>query len=313
MRIPRLAPAATASLALALAVSAAAAPATPGPNPADVYQATEVADGVVVAVHGHGSNLTCLRHGDGLVFVDAGLSTAVAARFRADMERRFSLKARALVLTHAHLDHVLGMGAFADVPVVAAAAGRAFLEELASYNWPEAEIAATARVFPTFPEDIREAKPFLPTIWFDSEVQLGTPDDPIAVRRTGGHSACSSHVWWPRTKVIVAGDLLQARRRPYFGDPATDLGVWIATLQRWLDDGAARFCPGHGPAIGADEVAAIRTYFVELTKAMAALKARGVPLEAVADDPSLPPGYWPADASVPRWWPLCLAAAYRGV
>ena len=299
-----------------LAVAAVIAT-TPAPSPsqdaATAYQAVDVADGVVMAVHAQGSNITCISHGGGLVFVDAGLSTKLAARFRSDMERRFALPTRALVLTHAHLDHVLGMGAFADVPVVAAAAGRPFLERLTAFTWDESSIAATTQVFPTFADVIGDAKPFLPTVWFDDEHQLGTAVDPLLVRRTGGHSACSSHVWWPKTKLVVTGDLVQARRRPYFGDGATDLKAWMSALQRWQDDGVARFCPGHGPVIGGDEVAQIRGYFVELTKALTALKARGVTLDAAIADPSLPPGYWPAGDTAPRWWPACIAAAYGGV
>ena len=292
------------------ACAAGAPPAVP--DAATSYEVVDVTDSVVMAVHAHGSNITCLRQGGGLVFVDAGLSTRLAARFRADMERRFGVPARALVLTHAHIDHVLGMAAFADVPVIAAAAGRLFLERLASFTWSKEAIASYAQIFPTFADVIGDARPFLPAVWFDDEHQVGTAVDPLVVRRTGGHSACSSHVWWPQAKVVVAGDLLQVRRRPYFGDPATDLKSWISALQRWLDAGATGFCPGHGPAIGASEVTQIREYFTALTKALAALKARGVSPEDATDDMSLPPGYWPP-AAVPRWWSASIAAAYRGL
>ena len=70
----------------------------------------------------YGSNITCIALDEGLVFVDASLSTAVAGQFRKDMEARFERKTIALILTHGHLDHFLGMGAFADVEVIAAAA-----------------------------------------------------------------------------------------------------------------------------------------------------------------------------------------------
>ena len=298
-------------LALPILAVGAAANDPPAPDPVTAYQAVEVTDNVVMAVHAHGSNITCIRHGDGLVFVDAGLSSRLAARFRAEMEQRFGLPTRALVLSHAHMDHVLGMGAFADVPVIAAEAGRAFMERLATFEWDERSIAGYTQIFPTFAQVIGDAKPFLPTVWFDDEHQLGTADDPLLARRTGGHSVCSSNVLWPRAGVVVAGDLVQSGRRPYFGDPTTDLAAWMAALQGWLDDGATRFCPGHGPVIGREELTRIRAYFVELTAAVAALKARGATLEDVLGDASLPAGYWPPDQQVPRWWPSCIAAAYR--
>jgi len=285
----------------------------PNEDAATAYEAVDVTDGVVMAVHRHGSNITCIRHGDGLVFVDASLSTRLAARFRADMEARFAVPTRALVLTHAHMDHVLGMGAFADVPVIAAAPGRGFMERLAGFEWNDEAIASYTQVFPTFADVVGDARPFVPTEWFDDTYQLGTDDDPLIVRRTGGHTACSSNVWQPRSGVVVAGDLVQARRRPYFGDRETDLGLWMAALQGWLDEGATRFCPGHGPAIGREELTAIQSYFADLTAALAALKARGVSLEAAMNDPSLPAGYWPAEERLPRWWPSCIAAAWRGL
>jgi glyoxylase-like metal-dependent hydrolase (beta-lactamase superfamily II) len=218
-------------LALPILAVSAAADDPPAQDPVTAYQAVEVTDNVVMAVHAHGSNITCIRHGDGLVFVDASLSTRLAARFRSDMEQRFGLPARALVLSHAHMDHVLGMGAFADVPVIAAAPGRAFMERLATFEWDERSIAGYTQIFPTFNQVIGDAKPFLPTVWFDDEHQLGTADDPLLARRTGGHSACSANVWWPRAGVVVAGDLVQSGRRPYFGDPTTDLAAWMAALQ----------------------------------------------------------------------------------
>lgn len=296
--------AATTAPALADGPPAAAADAPP-------YRAVDVSEAVVMAVHDHGSNITCVRHGGGLFFVDAGLSTALAARFRADMEERFGVPTRALVLTHAHMDHVLGMGAFADVPVIAATPGRGFMERLATFEWNDQSIAAYTQIFPTFSADIGEARPFVPTVWFEESHDLGSADDPLVVRRTGGHSVCSSHVWWPAAGLVVAGDLVQARRRPYFGDRTTDLDAWMTALQGWLDGGATRFCPGHGPLIGADELAAIRGYFVDLTAALAALKKRGVEPSAAMTDPSLPAGYWPQDATVPAWWPSCIAAAWR--
>lgn len=317
--MPILRHALPAASAMVLAASLAASPATDATEPpaaegaATAYEAVDVTDGVVMAVHRHGSNLTCIKHGGGLVFVDASLSTRLAARFRSDMEERFDLPTRALVLTHAHMDHVLGMGAFADVPVVAAAPGKGFMERLASFEWNDEAIASYTQVFPTFADVVGDAKPFVPTEWFDDTYQLGTDEDPLIVRRTGGHTACSSNLWQPRSGVVVAGDLVQARRRPYFGDRATDLDLWMAALQQWLDEGATRFCPGHGPAIGREELTAIRAYFVDLTAALADLKARGVTLEAAVQDPSLPAGYWPAEEQLPRWWPSCIAAAWRGL
>ena len=39
--------------------------------------------------HDHGANIACIATNQGLVFVDAGLNTDIAARFRAKMEEHF--------------------------------------------------------------------------------------------------------------------------------------------------------------------------------------------------------------------------------
>jgi len=74
----------------------------------------EVSPSVVMLQNERGSNITCIALDDGLVFVDTGLSTEVAADFRKTMEARFKRPTQALLLTHGHLDHIFAMGAFAD-------------------------------------------------------------------------------------------------------------------------------------------------------------------------------------------------------
>ena len=49
----------------------------------------DVSPSVVMAENSNGSNLTCIALDDGLIFVDAGLITDIAAEFRTTMEQRF--------------------------------------------------------------------------------------------------------------------------------------------------------------------------------------------------------------------------------
>jgi hypothetical protein len=48
----------------------------------------DISPSVVMAENPNGSNLTCIALDDGLVFVDAGLVTSIAADFRKAMEQR---------------------------------------------------------------------------------------------------------------------------------------------------------------------------------------------------------------------------------
>lgn len=271
------------------------------------YELVEASPSVVMLLHENGSNISCVALDDGLVFVDSSLSTRVAKRFRSDMEARFDRPAKALVLTHAHLDHILGMGAFADLPVWAASAGRPRWEHFVGIEWDERAIAGYGAIFKTLPDEISTAALRMPTRWFDDKLEF----DGAVIRRTGGHTVDSSSVFVEADKVVIAGDLVQARRRPYFGEADTDFDAWIGAMRDWEGLEPAAVCPGHGPVIDAEELRVVRVWFEDLTAAAAKLKARGVSLEEMVTHDELPAGYWPAEASVPRWWGFCVRRLYE--
>ena len=272
------------------------------------YELVEVSDSVVMAFNSNGSNIACVALDKGLLFVDASLSTRVAGRFRRDMEARFGRPSLALLLTHAHLDHILGMGAFADLPVYAAEAGRPRWEQVLAIEWDERKIAGLAAVFPTFPDELPSAKLRMPTEWFKDGLELG--GGRVVVRRTGGHTADSSSVVLAGERVVIAGDAVQARRRPYFGEPDTDMPVWIETLKAWQRMAPIEVCPGHGPVIDGAELAVMRSWFEAVSQAVAELKAGGATLDEVIASDALPAGYWPEESTVPGWWPYCVKRLY---
>lgn len=303
--------------------SSAAAPpgGTAGQQAATAVQAgespgftlVEVSPSVVMARHAYGANITCVALDDGLVFLDTGMSTEIAARFRNAMEKRFERKTKTLLLTHAHIDHFLGMGAFSDVEVVAAEAGRELFEKQLQIEFDEAKIEAYTQVFPKFRDAIGSAKPFLPTRWFKEEITFGGGDRRLVVTNAGGHSSCSSFARFGPEGVIVAGDLVQVDQYPYFGDPSTDLQAWIKTLARWEGMEIAKIAPGHGRIVERDYIPRMRLFFEEMISALKQLKAEGVPEEEVVRHPSLPKRYWPEDLPEPRWWPYCIVSLYRSL
>ena len=291
---------------LAATMTRAGAPAEAVPP----YTLVEVSPTVVMALHDNGSNTTCVALDDGLAFFDAGLSTRTARHFRRAMEARFERPTFALVLTHAHLDHILGMAAFDDVEVVAAASGRPRWEHFMAVEWDDKAIAGYASVFPTLPDEIGDAVLRLPTVWFEDEYVLDRGDDAITIRRTGGHTIDSSSVVIGDEKVVITGDLVQARRRPYFGEPDTDFDAWIGALRAWEELDVGAVCPGHGPVIDRAELGAIREWFEGAVAAMAQVKKRAASFDEVLADPGLPAGYWPEKDSVPRWWAYCVKRLY---
>ena len=124
------------------------------------FKIVDVSPSVVMAQNPSGSNLTCIALEDGLVFVDTGLSTEAASDFRKQMEKRFDRPTRYLMLTHANIDHIFAMGAFADVEVVAAASSRPLFEHQLAIEWNEEAIVGYNNVFPTFVERKRVLSDF---------------------------------------------------------------------------------------------------------------------------------------------------------
>jgi glyoxylase-like metal-dependent hydrolase (beta-lactamase superfamily II) len=272
----------------------------------------DISPSVVMAKNPNGSNITCIALDDGLVFVDTGLVTAIAAEFRTAMEERFDRPTTRLILTHGHTDHIFAMGAFADVEVIAASSEKPFIESQLAIEWTDERIAAWAGVFPAFADAVDTAQPFLPTVWVDGEQTLGSGERTAVFATTGGHTVGSSYVWFPSERVLVGGDLVQVDKYPYFGDQTNDLSAWIGALKSWHAMNPKAICPGHGRVVDRDYLRLEWEYFEALIAALKKLKTEDVPIEEAVAHASLPTGYWP-DQSEPGWWKYCIALCYRNL
>ena len=272
----------------------------------------DISPSVVMAENPNGSNLTCIALDDGLVFVDTGLVTDIAADFRTAMEQRFERPTKYLFLTHGHIDHIFAMAAFSDVEVVAASSEKPLFENQIAIEWNEENTAVYSGIFPSFADAVDTAKPFLPTEWVDNEQTFGSDDSRAVFAATGGHTTGSSYVWFPSERVLVSGDLVQVDKYPYFGDTTNDLDLWINALKSWHEMAPTAICPGHGRAVDKNYLRLEWEYFEALIAALAKLKTEQVPVEKAVVDASLPAAYWP-DQPEPRWWKYCIALAYRSL
>jgi glyoxylase-like metal-dependent hydrolase (beta-lactamase superfamily II) len=269
----------------------------------------DVTESIVLAQNDYGANLVCVALEDELVFVDAGLHTGFTAEFRKAMEERFGPKASTLIMTHAHIDHLLGIGAFSDCEVVAAEAGRMRFERFLAAEYTEETIQSAERVFPHFRESIELAELSMPTTWVRDRMVLGGGD--VVFQLVGGHSSCSSSIHVIPERVIMAGDLMQVDRTPYFGEPDTDIDKWIGALKTWEGMDLDTVVPGHGANVDRNYATSVRVFFEEMLEALKSLKEEGVPLGEVAHHPRLPSGYWPADAERKPTYDFSINNLYR--
>jgi glyoxylase-like metal-dependent hydrolase (beta-lactamase superfamily II) len=296
-------------LTICLAVGISAAIPEKGLKPGTKY--FQVTPSVVMAKHEYGSNITCIATTKGLYFVDCGMSTELLKRFREDMEKKYGKKARALLITHAHIDHYLGMAAFKDVEVVAAESGRPLWQRQLAIKFNEQQIKVYTGIFPKFAEAVKTAKPFLPTVWFQGSEVLGEGNDQLIFTNTGGHSADSSSIYFPKEGVLVTGDLVQVDQWPYFGDPTTDMKAWLAAFNKWETLPVKKVCAGHGGVADLSYVKLMRTYFEKMIATLKVLKKQKLAIQEVVKHKDLPARYWKDSKPQPRWWNYCIASLYQ--
>ncbi len=255
-----------------------------------------VSKSVVLAQNKYGSNSVCISLENELIFVDAGMNTTIASEFRKNMEEKFGKKASTLILTHGHIDHFFGMGAFSDLTVIAPKTSKEKIERYVTAEFTTEIIASFEIYFPTFKAAAKVAKLFMPSIWFENEMAAGKNQE-IQIQVTGGHTNCSSSIYFQQEKILIAGDLLQVEVSPYFGEPDNDMGLWIQTLKLWEKMSLDAYLPGHGPKIDVNYLVKVREFFEQILETVTKLKAKGLTVKEVLEHPSLPSGYWPRGAT----------------
>jgi len=253
----------------------------------------EVNSNIVLAENIYGSNITCITHEDKLVFVDAGLNTEFATRFRKNMETKYGLKGRTLMITHAHMDHILGMGAFSDCEIIAASQGVQRFNRFLETKYSEEIIQGFEKVFPYFRESFQDSLLRKPDKWVNDKLD---DSGELIFEVEGGHTSCSSSVYLKKERVLITGDLLQVDVYPYFGEPDTNIKSWINTLKKWEKMPIKASVPGHGRIVNIKYLATVRTFFETMLNKMRILKQKGAPIYEVLHHADLHRGYWPENA-----------------
>lgn len=199
---------------------------------------------------------------DDAVLIDCGTTLSEAAAIIADVLELTGSAVTRLVMTHHHFDHVLGSGAFGDVPryaappvAVALSSGLPDLcAEAVGYGADPAEIDAAAIA----------ARPPDQLTWSD-DIDLG--DRRVRIEHPGrGHTDHDLIVVVPPSgrrgpNVVFCGDLIEQSAEPAIG-PDSDVAAWPATLERMLEFGGddAIYVPGHGACVDAGFVRAQRDW-----------------------------------------------------
>ncbi|MEO0423312.1 MAG: quinoprotein relay system zinc metallohydrolase 1 [Pseudomonadota bacterium] len=241
-------------LGLALVVACAAQAQQADDRYAYTLDATQIADGTwwvageiehfTMANGGRIANLGFISTSVGTVVIDTGTSLAHGKALRALIEQTVDSPIVRVFNTHQHPDHVLGNGAFADVPIEALAATRDGLRENGG--------ALLDNVYRMLGPWMRGTELQLPTAEATPRTMtLG--DHELEILAFDGHTDGDLVIYDRTTGVLFCGDLCFHQRAPT--TPDADIDRWLATLRALDALGAKQIVPGHGPIIGAEDSA----------------------------------------------------------
>lgn len=220
-------------------------------------------------------NSVCVNLGSELLFIDTGINSAVANKFRKEMHRIFNMKKAILTFTHANNDHFLGLEAFLDLPVIAS---DKFMKPFHK------------RIKSTRQKSLRS---FTPTQTYSSCNIFGFEDNSLTFTLTGGHTEDSCFGYFPAEKILIAGDNLLSYMPQYFFHTDSDLVKYIECLKKWREMDIKTVIPGHGNLTKASHISRVLTYFERLHDFLSQAKESDLQIHEILNHQNLPEYFEP--------------------
>jgi glyoxylase-like metal-dependent hydrolase (beta-lactamase superfamily II) len=225
-------------------------------------------------------NSICINLGSELLFIDTGLTTEVAKKFREEMHNTFKIKKAILVITHADGDHYMGLEPFFDIPIFVTEKFMApFKESVESFN-------------------LKALESFQPTEMFSTEKSFGLEGREVIFELVGGHTNDSCYGYFPAEKILIAGDNLLSDMPQYLLHDDADLYKTIRCLKKWTEMDISTIIPGHGNPVKREYIDPVLGYYEELYEVLVQAKNKGLTIEEVLNHRDLPE-YFIAD---PEEW-----------
>jgi len=216
--------------------------------------------------------------------IDAGGSDATGKAVAAAVRAHTALPVCAVVITHGHPDHLLGLAALTDATHPEQTIGARRLAAAVTARRSTYQALAQRQLGLDAPPTLR-----IPTqgIEGSTAIDLGGRVLRLQAWKTA-HTDHDLTAYDEPSKTLFAGDLLFVRHLPVV-DGSID--GWLAQLPALQTLGAMRTVPGHGPLTDATGWAAQSAYLTALRDAVRAAIKRGTPLQKVVDNIDAPAGW----------------------
>ena len=195
-----------------------------------------------------------------IIFVDSGMSLPIIKKFREELEKETGKKASTLVITHTHGDHVFGNQVFSDCRIIASKHTKERMVVSKENDWTPEKIEEWKKTAED-PTALDGLEIVLPTESFEHAIEIDDYDTKIIIKNTGGHTAGSSYVYYPKAKALIAGDNLFINSFPWAGDQSANPQAWIDAFKEYLSLDVEFFIPGHGHVSSKAEVQEYLDYF----------------------------------------------------
>jgi len=209
--------------------------------------------------------------GEGYVVVDTGPSYAYARSAYKAMQKIKSLPVKLVINTHIHDDHWLGNNFFTDSGV------RVLSSDDFNVN---ADMSIPTRMQTYIsPEAYAKTKPTLPSemISSDTNLTIGNQRLELKFAKHKAHTAKDLVVYLPKSKVLIAADLVFNDRLPSVR--GGDINGWIAALDDLDKLGAKHVVGGHGERTDKEAVKMTRDYFTQMRTEIRAAIAEGLSID----------------------------------
>jgi glyoxylase-like metal-dependent hydrolase (beta-lactamase superfamily II) len=229
-------------------------------------------------------NIGIIRGSDSVLVVETGMGPGNGKRVL-DAARRIAGSRRLiLTITHFHPEHGFGAQAFkgsARITYNSAqrdelrAKGQAYLDMFLGFGPGVAAALLGTNI--VVPDDVYDGA--------SAELDLGGRK--VELRTFGlAHTRGDQIVWLSAERILFTGDLAEERIFPIFpwfppNDADLDAARWVKILTELESWQPKIVVPGHGDVGGAEILAAVRDYIVDLAKRVAAERKAGKDADAI--------------------------------
>ena len=145
-------------------------------------------------------------------------------------------------------------------------------------------------------------------------MRIGLKGNEVIFRVIGGHSIDSAYIYYPKERVLCAGDNLIECFAQLPGSPEDTLKIY----SQWESLAIDKVIPGHGNVISKDYLLKIKSYFEDMVSTLKNLISNNIPRGEIFNHPSMPryfarnqPNWTESSRPDMKWIEMTIKSWYR--